>query len=168
MIWVGHRKVDCAHHPEPRKVWPVVVSAHAFGRGMPATDLVLSPEHAVYVDQVLIPIRLLVNGRTVRQVLVDRITYHHIELAEHDVLLANGMPAESYLDTGDRSRFANGGGVIELYPDFAARAWEMGGCAQLVQTGPVLTAVRKRLAADAARRRRPNRETFAPGPSWPA
>jgi hypothetical protein len=41
VIWTGHRKVDCARHPDPRKVWPVVVSAHAFGRGMPATDLVV-------------------------------------------------------------------------------------------------------------------------------
>jgi len=167
VIWVGHRKVDCARHPDPRKVWPVQVSAHAFGRGMPATDLMLSPDHAVYVDRVLIPIRLLVNGRNVRQVLTDRITYHHIELAEHDVLLANGMPAESYLDTGDRARFSNGGGVIALHPDFSARTWEMRGCAELVQTGPVLAAVRKRLAAGVARRARRPREAFAPGTTWP-
>ena len=135
---------------------------------MPATDLMLSPDHAVYVDRVLIPIRLLINGRTVRQVLQDRVSYHHVELAQHDVLLANGMPAESYLDTGDRARFSNGGGVIALHPDFSARAWEMNGCAPLVQTGPVLTAVRKRLAADVARRRRPAHGSFAPGTTWPA
>jgi hypothetical protein len=116
---------------------------------------------------VLIPIRLLVNGRTVRQELTERVAYHHIELARHDVLLANGMPAESYLDTGDRERFSNGGGVIALHPDFSARVWEMRGCAPLVQTGPVLAAVRKRLAADVARRKRRVRETFAPGSSWP-
>ena len=164
VIWVGHRTVDCARHPDPRKVWPVIVSAHAFGRGMPAMDLVLSPDHAVFVDEVLVPIRLLINGRTVRQVLVERISYHHIELAQHDVLLANGMPAESYLDTGDRSRFSNGGDVIALHPDFSARAWEMHGCAPLEQPGPVLAAVRKRLAADAAaQRRRVLRETLVRG-----
>jgi hypothetical protein len=127
----------------------------------------LSPDHAVYVDQVLIPIRLLVNGRTVRQELTERVTYHHIELAQHDVLLANGMPAESYLDTGDRARFSNGGDVVTLYPDFAARAWEMRGCARLVQAGPILSAVRKRLAADVARGKRQPRQTLAPSTTSP-
>ena len=164
VIWTGFRKVDCARHANPRKVWPIVVSAHAFGRGMPSTDLVLSPDHAVFVDDVLIPIRLLMNGRNVRQVLVERISYHHIELARHDVLLANGMPAESYLDAGDRARFSNGGGVIALHPDFSAHAWEMKGCAPLIQTGPVLAAVRKRLGQHAARRAR---RTLAPGTTSP-
>jgi len=163
VIWVGRRKVECARHHNPSKVWPVRVTAHAFGRGMPASDLFLSPDHAVYVDQVLIPVRLLVNGRTVRQELTDKVSYHHIELARHDVLLANGMPAESYLETGDRARFSNGGSVITLHPDFSARAWEMQGCAPLVQTGPILAAVRKRLAADVVRRKRGARETRSPG-----
>ena len=35
--------------------------------------------------------------------------YHHVELAAHDVLIAEGLAAESYLDTGDRSSFSNGG-----------------------------------------------------------
>lgn len=167
VIWVGHREVDCRHHVDPAKVWPVCVSAHAFGRGMPAADLMLSPDHSVYVDKVLIPIRLLVNGRTVRQVPVDRITYYHVELDRHDVMLANGMPAESYLDAGGRGQFSNGGDVIALHPDFSARLWEMNGCAPLVQTGPVLERVRKRLAAEAGRRKRRAAETFVPETGWP-
>jgi hypothetical protein len=167
VAWVGHRKVDCVRHPDPSKVWPVRVSAHAFGRGMPAADLVLSPDHAVYVDRVLIPIRLLVNDQTVRQELTDRVAYHLIELAQHDVLLANGMPAESHLDTGDHAMFSNGGSVIVLHPDFSTRAWGIRGCAPLVQAGPILTAVRKRLAADVMRRKRSLQEIFAPETRWP-
>ena len=34
-------------------------------------------------------------------------TYHHVELEQHAILLAEGAPAESYLDTGNRARFAN-------------------------------------------------------------
>jgi hypothetical protein len=167
VIWVGHRKVDCARHPNPTKVWPVRVTAHAFGRGMPDTDLVLSPDHAVYVDRVLIPIRLLVNDQTVRQELTDRAAYHSVELAQHDVLLANGMPAEASLNSEDRARFSNGGGVIALYPDFSSRTWEFRGCAPLVQTGPILTAVRKRLAADVMRRKRSLQDALAPETRWP-
>jgi len=168
VIWVGRRTVNCTRHPVPTKVWPVQVARDAFGRGIPAADLFLSPNHAIFVDRVLIPIRLLVNGRSVRQVMRERISYHHIELAQHDVLLANGMPAESYLDTGDRARFSNGGDVITLHPDLSAPTPEILGCAPFVQDGPVLDAVRNRLAAGGVRRKRGPRDIFAPGTTWPA
>jgi hypothetical protein len=141
--------------------------AHAFGRGMPSVDLLLSPDHGVYVDRVLIPVRLLVNDQTVRQELTERVAYHAIELAQHDVLLANGMPAETHLHTDDRTRFSNGTGVIALYPDFSSRPWGVHGCAPLVQSGPILTAARKRLAADVLRRKRALQEIFAPETRWP-
>ena len=73
-------------------------------------------------------------------------TYYHVELAQHDVVLAEGLPAESYLASGDRSHFANGGQLMSLYPEFGMRRhpagipgiWAMAGCAPLVMTGPVL------------------------------
>ena len=121
---------------------------------MPRRALFVSPDHALYVDGVLIPARLLVNGTSVVQVKRKTVTYHHVELARHDVLLAEGLPAESYLDTGDRIKFA-GGTVVALHPDFAARTWEMRGCAELVLAGPRLAAVRGRLARCAIEPRRP-------------
>lgn len=166
VTWVGHRKVDCMRHPNPAKVWPVRVSAHAFGSGMPVNDLLLSPDHAVFVDRVLIPIRLLVNDYTVRQELLDRIAYHPVELAQHDVVLANGLPVESYVDIGDHARFSHGGGVIALYPDFSSRVWGVRGCAPVVQSGPILASVRKRLAAEVVRRKRAH-EAATPETRWP-
>ena len=78
----------------------------------------------------MIPIRHLINGTTIAQIERRAITYYHIELPRHDVLLANGMPAESYLEAGARDPFANCGGVIQLHPDFSppldhyAMLWE--------------------------------------------
>ncbi len=143
VIWIGHRTVNCARHPEPRKVWPVRIAAGAFGPGRPFHDLWLSPDHALYINDVLIPVKHLINGSSIEQVPMDEVTYYHVELREHAVLLAEGLPAESYLDTGDRSNFVNGGGPIPLYPDFASRVWEAEGCAQLVVTGPELDAARR-------------------------
>ena len=40
------------------------------------------------------------------------VTYCHIELRRHDVLYAEAMPAESYLDTGDRRNFENSRSVL--------------------------------------------------------
>jgi hypothetical protein len=147
--WIGHRHVDCRRHPRPQDVWPVRVHAHAFGRGLPHRGLVLSPDHAVYVDGVLIPVRYLVNGATVEQQPADEVTWFHVELDHHDVLLAEGLPAESYLDTGNRAAFANGGKVVMAHPDFALCVWEAEGCAPLVRSGPVLAAVKTRLLAQA-------------------
>jgi hypothetical protein len=154
VVWVGHRQVDCRHHMHPLEVWPIRVIAHAFGPRIPHHDLLLSPDHSVFVDDVLIPIKHLINGETVVQEPVDVITYYHIELGEHDVLLAEGMPAESYLEDGARSAFDNAEGPVALQPDFARRRWEAFGCAPLVLTGPKLAAVTARLRDRLPKRKR--------------
>lgn len=146
IIWIGHRSVDCTHHPDPARILPVRVRRGAFGRGQPRRDLLLSPDHAVFFDGVLIPIRLLVNRHSIEQIAADRITYYHVELTRHAVLLADNLPVESFLDTGNRSAFANGGPGIQLYPDFAPMTWEAAGCAPLVVTGAPLQAARRHLA----------------------
>ncbi|MCB8874345.1 Hint domain-containing protein [Acidisoma silvae] len=117
--WIGRRRVDCRRHPRPEIVLPVRVAAEAFGAAMPARDLILSPDHAIYAEGVLIPIKHLINGTTIAQVATERVTYYHIELDQHDVILAEGMPAETFLDTGNRRSFANGGTVVQLHPDFS-------------------------------------------------
>ena len=142
VVWVGHRHVDCARHPRPELVWPVRIAAGAFGPGRPARDLFVSPDHAVLVGDVLIPAKYLVDGEAIVQVRVARVTYWHVELARHAVLLAEGLAVESYLDAGDRANFANGGAHVALWPDFASRAWEARGCAPLVVSGPLLEAAR--------------------------
>jgi hypothetical protein len=73
---------------------------------------------------------------------MDRVSYYHFELPQHDVVLAQGLPAESFLDLKDGSNYANRPGPIRLYPDFTARMWEAFGCARLIVTGPELTAAR--------------------------
>jgi hypothetical protein len=151
IVWIGQRIVDCSRHPRPKQVWPVRIAAGAFGTGLPHRDLLLSPDHAVYVGEVLIPVKYLINGSSIAQVPVDEVTYYHVELPQHAVLLAEGLPTESYLDTGNRGNFANGDGHVALYPDFASRVWEAGGCAPLMVTGPDVDAAKQMVAALAAR-----------------
>jgi collagen type I/II/III/V/XI/XXIV/XXVII alpha len=146
--WIGHRLVRCARHPRPWDVWPVRIEPGAFGVGMPLRPLFLSPDHAVHVDGVLIPIRYLINGASVAQMPVADVTYWHVELADHDVLLAEGLPAESYLDTGNRGAF--GGRAPMLHPDFARDVWAARGCAPLRLDGPSVVAARAGLLARAA------------------
>jgi len=152
VVWVGQREVDCARHAEPDSVWPVRVRAGAFGAGQPHRDLWLSPDHAVFVGGVLVPVKLLVNGATVVQEAVERVRYFHVELEAHDVLLADGLACESYLDTGNRAAFANGGAVMDLHADFvgaAMRRWGAAACAVLALGGAQVAAARAGLLAQA-------------------
>ena len=75
------------------------------------------------------------NGKTVGQEERSRVEYWHIELDEHDIILAEGLPAESYLDNGNRTGFINGGAFIEAHPDFKPKHWT-DTCLPLVLEGP--------------------------------
>lgn len=150
IVWIGRRRVDCRRHPRSERVMPVRVCAGAFGPGMPRRDLLLSPDHAVAADGVLIPVQHLVNDTTVRREAVESVAYVHVELPAHDILLAEGLTVESYLDTGNRGQFGNAAGPIALHPDFSSPG-RGASCAPLVQDGPRLRRVRARLEARARR-----------------
>ncbi|MGI4795538.1 MAG: Hint domain-containing protein [Janthinobacterium lividum] len=146
VIWIGHRRVRAAD--------PVRVVADAFGPGLPRRDLVLSPEHALFVGGHLVPVHVLVDGVSVVQEERDRVTYHHVELDRHAILFAEGLPAESYLDTGNRSAFANAA-VVEFAANFGPGAVVANACAPLALDGPVVDAVRadlRRIAGERALR----------------
>ena len=101
----------------------------------------------MFVNAVLIPIKYLINGTSIAQIDVDEVTYCHFELDTHDVVLAEGLPAETYLDTGDRAHFADGGVSATPYADFHALLWEAKGFAPLIIAGPELAAARRFVAA---------------------
>jgi Hint domain len=90
---------------------------------MPIRDLWVSPGHPLLVDGVLIQAQRLVNGASIAQIPFDRVQYWHVELDSHDIVLAEGLPAERYLDTGNRTAFTNGGAFLEAYPDFEPKYW---------------------------------------------
>ena len=148
IVWVGHRRLrldGAVERPELQR--PIRVGAGTLGGGLPRRDLVVSPDHALFLDGVLVPAGLLVDGTRIRQEVVETIEYFHVELAAHDVILAEGAPAESYLDTGNRQTFANAP-LVALRPDLSAGSARIGtACAEMVLGGERLEAIRARLAA---------------------
>jgi hypothetical protein len=138
VIWIGHTSIDLDRHPNPMHVTPVRIRAGAIAEGMPHRDLLVSPEHAILLPEagrgdVLVPAGELVNGATIlRESPAGALRYFHIELERHDILLAEGLPAESYLDTGNRHVFANAGTCRALHADFRPRDWQADGCAALL------------------------------------
>jgi collagen type I/II/III/V/XI/XXIV/XXVII alpha len=114
---------------------------------MPSRAL-FSPNHAVFAQGVLIPIGVLVNGGTVRSVETDRVVYSHVETATHDVVLAEELPVETFLDTDGRV-FDDGavayGRRRGPRRDVAA-LWDSAACAPLKIVGPEVDRVRAALA----------------------
>jgi len=145
IIWTGQRTIDLARHAMPEKVRPIRILAGAFGEGLPERDLRLSPDHALYIDGHLVEAKTLVNGVTVIVEKTTRhVTYHHIELASHDVVLAEGLAAETYLESGNRGNFENDAAPLALHPDFVTTCRDAA-CAPLLVEGEIVTAIRGRL-----------------------
>ncbi len=108
--WIGHRTVD-SRHEHPTKINPIRITAGALGHGLPERDLCLSKDHAVEIDGVLYDAGTLVNGVTIYQeqgVLPEGFTYYHIATDAHELLLAEGVAAESFIDHRSRDAFDNG------------------------------------------------------------
>jgi hypothetical protein len=147
--WIGYRNLDLRRHPAPELVQPIRIRADALADGVPRRDLLVSPDHAVLLDGGLIPARLLVNGASIeREVHCTAVTYYHVELETHDILLAEGMAAESYLDTGNRGMFENAGAPMILHPDFAdgQQRRVAGSCQPFVDDAASVEAIWRRVA----------------------
>ena len=101
-----------------KDVLPVCVKAGALEDNVPKRDLWISPNHAMYLDGVLIEAKDLVNGVSIVQAeSAESIEYFHVELDTHDVLIAEGALAESYIDDDNRLLFHNAHEYREKYPD---------------------------------------------------
>ena len=149
--WIGRRAYAPVVAKLNPKIVPIRIAAGALGEALPATDLLVSPVHALYLDGVLVPATLLVNGDTIRPAPeIETIEYFHLELDAPDVLWTNGAPTESYVNHDNRRMFANWTQYVALYgtEDVAPR----GADGQYVRRfkcvygGPALQAIRARLA----------------------
>ncbi len=119
--WIGHRRIDLTAHPRPDSVAPVLIQRDAFAADVPYRDLMVSPDHGILVGGKLICARQLVNGTTIRfERGLASVDYFHVELDTHAILLAEGLPAESYLDTGNRGFFADADLPLHLHPDLTS------------------------------------------------
>ena len=147
--WIGYRAYDRRFVAGNRTILPIRVMAGALADGVPIRDLWLSPEHALHVDGLLVPARLLVNGSTITQARsVEQLEYVHIELETHDVIFADGAAAETYVDCDNRGMFQNGGEFASRYPDDRPDAWRF--CAPRAKPGsPELVAIRATMLARA-------------------
>ncbi len=93
--WIGTRDFVPALLPasERARLVPVRLRQGALAEGRPARDMLVSPT-----------LRL---GPTSGNNAADRVRYIHLELAVPGALIVEGVPVDSYHDTGDRNLFSN-------------------------------------------------------------
>ncbi|HEX2941257.1 MAG TPA: Hint domain-containing protein, partial [Rhodopila sp.] len=144
ITWIGQGRV-LATRGRRTAATPVIVRKHALGPNVPHRDLRITKAHALFLEDVLIPVEFLVNHRSILwDDHAQEVRLYHIELSSHDVLLANGAPAESYRDDGNRWLFQNANKGWGLPPQEP--------CAPVLTGGPVVDAIWRRLLDQAGPR----------------
>ena len=134
---------------DPLRVLPIRVRAGALAANTPRRDLLLSPGHALLLDGLLIQVGALVNGGSIAQVaaMPETFRYYHVELPTHAAILAEGAPAESFLDGLEDLGFDNARDRALAAGEAPTR--EMA-CPRVKSARQVPPAIRARLAARAA------------------
>ncbi|HVC59617.1 MAG TPA: Hint domain-containing protein [Acetobacteraceae bacterium] len=137
ITWIGTGRV-LATRGRRNAATPVIVRKGALADNVPHRDLHVTKGHSLYLDGVLIPVEFLVNHRSILwDDRAQEVALYHIELGSHDVLIANGAPAESYRDDGNRWLFQNANNGWEQPPKPP--------CAPVLTGGAVIDRVWRRL-----------------------
>lgn len=145
LIWVGQTAINSQDLFERADLRPIVIRQDAFGPGLPNKDMRVSPQHRVLITgaqaelyfgepEVLAAAAHLVDG--VNVVTDDSLTsvlYLHLQCANHEVLLSDGLASESY----------NPGALsVKSFSQAAQRRLETALPARIACEGPSLDAAR--------------------------
>ncbi len=129
---ISRRTYDYGQLAVAKHLRPILMTVGALGKGLPEQDMLLSPNQRVIVSadrlpgsgaqhgEGLLAVKHLVDNHTVRNCTVLGVQYVHIEFARHEVVLANGIWAESF-HSEDAALGAEGNAqrseLFEIFPE---------------------------------------------------
>ncbi|TKW65805.1 MAG: Hint domain-containing protein [Paracoccus denitrificans] len=133
--WIGSHRLDQKQLAEHQKLKPIRISAGALGQGIPASDLIVSPQHRILVrssiarrmfgaDEILVAAKKLtsIDGISVAED-VTQVVYYHMLFDQHEIVIANGAEAES-LYTGEEALKSLGPAardeIFSIFPELRA------------------------------------------------
>jgi hypothetical protein len=136
--WIGARRMTGARLFAMPELRPIRIRAGAFNTDQPDQELLVSPNHRMLVKgaiardlfntpEVLVAAKDLVNGSSVvLDTQVKQVTYIHLMLPSHQIVLANGVETESFhpastalstIPEKDRARLAMVNDQLESDPN---------------------------------------------------
>lgn len=136
IIWTGKSRLRANKAlSDDRSGFPVRIKAGALAEKVPHRDLLVTSEHAIFLEGHFIPVRMLVNGRTIAyDHSIEAYDYYHFETARHSIVHVSGAATETFLDNGMRDQFseqsqAENGAVAD-----GAKQWGLDSAAPLCVT----------------------------------
>ncbi|NAZ35431.1 Hint domain-containing protein [Rubellimicrobium sp. CFH 75288] len=107
ILWIGRRRVTGARMQVMPRLAPIRLREGALDRGVPDAGLLVSPDHRLVLrgprardlfgaEEILVRACDLLDGRQVRTEQVRDVTYIHLLLPQHGIVLANGVETESF------------------------------------------------------------------------
>ncbi len=135
VLWIGRYPIKKS---DPSKPWvkdalPIRIARSALAPNVPHADLYVTALHSLLIDGVLAEAEMLINGTTITRYEArgcDELEYFHIKLERHDVVYAEGAPAETLLTVEESA--VNFADYLRQYGTPAAKEAR---CAPLVQIG---------------------------------
>lgn len=135
--WAGSARLDARGLNRRPELRPIRIQSGVLGLGVPGRALLVSPQHRLLLRgwqvelafgeaEVLAPAKHLIGwpGIDVAHDLTS-VTYHHLMFDRHEIVWANGLPAESFL-LGDCMREGlpapQVNEIISLFPNLAQSA----------------------------------------------
>ena len=133
--WAGAREMTGAEFEVSAHLKPILIQQGALGGGLPARDMMVSPQHRVLIanektslyfeeSEVLVAAKFLTALDGIDVVDVSATTYIHIMFDQHEVVLSDGAWTESFqpgdqtlAGVGDASRDE----ILEIFPELATR-----------------------------------------------
>ncbi|KMW56302.1 hypothetical protein AIOL_001254 [Candidatus Rhodobacter oscarellae] len=143
--WVGRQTIRRQFQGEAAQNM-VRITAGALGDGLPTADLTVTGDHGMVLDGMVVNASALVNGTTITRIpasdLPSRFTVYHVETEAHDVILAEGAPSETFIDTTGRRNYDNYAEYLETF-----------GAERMIKEMPLLRISTPRLLPRALRER---------------
>lgn len=136
VIWTGKSRLRASKAlSDDRSGFPVRIKAGALDENVPNRDLLVTSEHAIFLKGHFIPVRMLVNGRTIAyDHSIEAYDYYHFETARHGIVRVSGAATETFLDNGMRDQFLEQNWAEGVTASNGAKQWGPDSAAPLCVT----------------------------------
>lgn len=121
LVWCGSSSVRVSdkRHKDFSGT-PIRIIRDAIEDNIPFVDLVITSEHCICLEEKLIPVRMLVNGISIRYEDMKDYRIYHFKTVEHALVEVNGVLTETLYDDVARSRRFERNFFLSDGPDHAA------------------------------------------------